>query len=282
MLSPLFFVPEESLEVSKRSFSVRCYLCWLVGLFLISVVANCQHSKAADIAIYSDRGVWDESVMAAEKMFQWMGYTVSLVDADYINREGLSNFRMVCVPGGDMYQYAQDLSSIGKENIRSFVREGGSYIGICGGAYFAASRVVWQGEHLQMIPLNLFHGTAEGPYDAIIPYPDYGMCEIRIVNSLHPITESLPDTLWILYYWGPALLPSDTTNLTVLGRYDVVNHSAIMSLEYGHGRVFLIGTHPEIEEDSERDGVEFADELDDKGSDWELMKKAVLWSLGTQ
>ncbi len=37
--------------------------------------------------------------------------------------------------------------------------------------------------------------------------------------------------------------------------------------------------HLEIEEDSERDGVAFADELDDQGSDWELMRKAVLWSL---
>lgn len=29
---------------------------------------------------------------------------------------------------------------------------------------------------------------------------------------------------------------------------------------------------------TERDGVVFDDELDDKGSDWELMRKAVLWT----
>jgi len=258
---------------------MRCCLRWFAILFLVSINADCQHPEAADIAIYSDSGTWDESVKATEKMFQWMGYTVALVDAGHINKEGLANFRIICIPGGDMYQYAQDLSSDGKENIRSFVRGGGSYIGICGGAYFAASRVVWRGEELQIASLNLFYGIADGPHDVIIPYPDYGMCKTQIVNSVHPITESLPDMLWILYYWGPVLLPSDTTDLTILGRYDAIGHPAMMSLEYGEGRVFLIGTHPEIEEDSERDGVEFADELDDKGSDWDLVKKAVLWCL---
>jgi len=53
----------------------------------------------------------------------------------------------------------------------------------------------------------------------------------------------------------------------------------MLAFDYGLGRVFLIGTHPEIEEDSERDGVDFADELDDQGSDWDLMRKATLWCL---
>ena len=47
----------------------------------------------------------------------------------------------------------------------------------------------------------------------------------------------------------------------------------------GGCRLPLVGTHPEVEEDSERDGVAFGDELDDEGSDWELMEKAVLWCL---
>jgi len=42
-------------------------------------------------------------------MFKWMGYTVVLVKADLINNEGLENFNILCVPGGNMYQYAQDI-----------------------------------------------------------------------------------------------------------------------------------------------------------------------------
>jgi hypothetical protein len=45
------------------------------------------------------------------------------------------------------------------------------------------------------------------------------------------------------------------------------------------GRAFLIGTHPEIEEDSDRDGVAECDELDDHGSGWDLMRAATRWCL---
>ena len=94
-------------------------------------------TQQVDIAIYAGRGTWNDSVQAAKKMFEWMNYTVETLSAQQINNE-LTNFRTLCVPGGNMYEYAQDISSEGKKNIMSFVRDGGSYIGICGGAYFAA------------------------------------------------------------------------------------------------------------------------------------------------
>jgi glutamine amidotransferase-like uncharacterized protein len=247
--------------------------------------APTQHTKDVAIALYSDVGVqkdfgtWDESCIAAEKMFQWMGYTVTAVDGDYIDENGLGGFDVLCVPGGNMYEYAQDISSEGKEKIREFVRHGGAYIGICGGAYFAAERVVWQGNQLPMESLELFKGSAEGPFNEIVAFPDYTVCKVNIVDASHPITKFFPDSCWVLYYWGPALLPEEDSGVSILGRYDVTGHPAILAFEYGSGRVFLIGTHPEIEEDSNRDGVEFAEELDDRGSDWELMRSATLWCL---
>jgi glutamine amidotransferase-like uncharacterized protein len=236
--------------------------------------------ETAIIALYSDQGTWEESVRAAESMFKWMNYTVEMVDADYINEEGLDNFVVLCVPGGDMYQYSQDISSKGFENIRDFVRGGGGYLGICGGAYLASERIVWRGRQLQMRSLELFHGSAEGPIDDIVPYPNYTVCKINILDFEHPITRSEPDFEWMLYYWSPKLVPYEDAEVTILGRYDGVDQPSVLSFEYGHGRVFLIGAHPEIEEDDERDGVDFADELYDHGSDWDLMKKAVLWLSG--
>ncbi|MBC8416140.1 MAG: hypothetical protein H8E11_06895 [Candidatus Cloacimonetes bacterium] len=43
--------------------------------------------------------------------------------------------------------------------------------------------------------------------------------------------------------------------------------------------MFIIGTHPEFEEDSERDGSPAVEKINDYGSDWNLMKKAVQWCL---
>ncbi|RKY74481.1 hypothetical protein DRQ00_11760 [candidate division KSB1 bacterium] len=107
-----------------------------------------------------------------------------------------------------------------------------------------------------------------------ILYPEYGMCKLNVVDFSHPITQSEPDSAWMLYYWRPELIPNKDTSVAILGRYDKGNKDpAIVALEYGLGRVFIIGTHPEFQEDSDRDGVDFADEFDDRGSDWKLMKK---------
>jgi glutamine amidotransferase-like uncharacterized protein len=243
---------------------------------------------SADIALYSDKGVWDESVTAATKMFEWMGRSVALVNADYINNSSLDDFSIICFPGGDMYQYAQDISGAGKEKVRNFVRSGGGYIGICGGGYFASETVIWQGSQLPMTALGLFKGSAEGPINAIVPYPQRGMCQVDIVAAGHPITESVSSPQWILYYWGPVFKPK-TSEATVLGKYHQINQPAMLAFEYGKGRVFIIGAHPEIEEDSDRDGVVLVDtvingvayvgkdKLDDRGSDWDLMKNVVFW-----
>ena len=253
----------------------------LVSAFLLLLLLFCCKSpmapeKAVDIALYAENGASEISIQAANSMFQWMGYTVSLLRGEDFDN-GLSHFRLLCFPGGDMYLYAQSISSDGKENIRNFVHSGGGYIGICGGAYFASEQVIWQGAALPMVPLGLLLGTAQGPIDAIAAYPYCTMSKINIIHGFHPITQSCQDSEWILYCYGPMLLPS--IQVDILARYEIGNQPAMLAFEYGLGRVFLIGLHPEIEEDSDRDGVTFGDSFDDQGSDWELMRRAVLWCL---
>ncbi|MBE9511880.1 MAG: hypothetical protein IMY71_13500, partial [Bacteroidetes bacterium] len=231
----------------------------LIILIVISLqMIACENEEttflSADIALYSDSGCWEESVIAAQNMFLWMGYTVELVNSEYINEKGLNDFKLLCIPGGDMYRYSQDLSQDGKKKIKNFINDGGSYIGICGGAYFASETVIWQGNQLSMTPLGLFQGSAEGTIDSIVPYPQRGMCQVNIVDTVHAITHSISTPQWILYYWGPVLKPK-TSEVTILGKYSAVNQPAILAFDYGQGRVFITGTHPEIEEDSDRDGV---------------------------
>jgi glutamine amidotransferase-like uncharacterized protein len=255
-------------------------------LILTFAFSSCQNreelsgEKTGAVALYSDRGVWPQSVTAAERMFQWMGYDVQRVNAQDVRNGILVKFQLLCVPGGNMYNYAEDLTSPGVENIKNFVHQGGGYMGICGGAYFAGEKVFWQGNQLPMMSLGLFPGETRGPYEEIAPYPDSTMSLVITSGTSHPITEEYPDSSWILYFWGPALLPDDTAEVAVLGQYAAIAQPAMLATVYGRGRVFLIGTHPEIEEDSDRDGVAECDELADRGSDWELMKKAASWCLG--
>jgi glutamine amidotransferase-like uncharacterized protein len=257
------------------------FLLFVAALFLLMRMEK-YHPIGADVAIYSGRGTWNDSIVALEEIVRWMNCTFELVNAQYINDNGLAAFRVLCIPGGDMYVYGQDLSVSGKNNIRTFVHDGGGYIGICGGAYFAAERVFWRDNELPMTTPALFPGIAEGPIDEIMAYPNYTMCTVSVVNHTHPITQSEPDNETMLYYWGPALVPNAAANVTVLGTYAKGNLPAMVASEYYQGRVFLVGTHPEIEEDSNRDGVSFGDELQDEGSEWPIMQRAFLWCMQMQ
>jgi glutamine amidotransferase-like uncharacterized protein len=259
----------------------------LLVVFLLMVPASCSRggggtspeAAPAEVAIYDDSGCWTASVIALDRMFHWMGYRVAHLDAEQIRRGGLDACRLLCVPGGDMYTYAQSLSTSGIQAVRGFIENGGGYIGVCGGAYFAAERVIWQGNRLPMASLDLFAGSAEGPIDAIVPYPDSGMCRLAMVGLNHPILAGLPDSAWVLYYWGPRFRPDPGANVTVLARYSAVDEPAMLALDVGRGHVFLIGVHPEIEEDSDRDGGDVGQGFDDRGSEWDLMKAATQWCL---
>jgi hypothetical protein len=71
--------------------------------------------------------------------------------------------------------------------------------------------------------------------------------------------------------------------VTVLGRYDANDQPAIVACQYGSGKVFLIVSHPEIEEDCNRDGLIATYKwLDDHGSDWPLMYEAFNWLIGQE
>ena len=93
-------------------------------IFSLQMIA-CEKEKttylSADIALYSDNGCWEESVIAAQNMFLWMGYTVELVNSEYINEKGLNDFKLLCIPGGDMYRYSQDISQDGKIKIKNLL-----------------------------------------------------------------------------------------------------------------------------------------------------------------
>ena len=255
----------------------------IIGILLTACLlsAGCSHDNPdlPIVGLYSDRGADEECLQATRSMLEWMGYAVESIEAPSVNTGALGEYDALCFPGGNMYHYAEDISPAGKENIRDFIGSGGGYLGICGGAYFAGEVVVWLGDELDMTPLGLFEGRAVGPIKAIAPYPEYTMCQVNITDAEHQVTQSQPDSLWVLYYWGPALLPDADADVTVLGRYDIGGQPTMLAFDCGLGRVFLVGAHPEIEVDCDRDGVTLADELDDQGSDWDLLAQAVQWCL---
>jgi glutamine amidotransferase-like uncharacterized protein len=229
------------------------------------------------VGLYAGGGAANECAQAARKMFEWMGYTVTRLDADMINQSKISHIDVVYFPGGSSGPYREDISAEGREKIRRLIHSGGCFIGTCAGALFAAERVVWEGETDPRPTLGLFPGTVEGPLPEIYTDPEYGMCQVNL--EPHPITAAEPDSAWILYYNGPFFSPNPDAEVDIVGRYEITNDPALVAFEYGRGRVFLTGPHPEWEEDDGRDGVSYFDRFSDQGSDWDLMLGATRWCL---
>ena len=126
-------------------------------------------------------------------------------------------------------------------------------------------------------PLQLFNGTGLGPIDG-----EYGesMNVIDINNGCEEIELSgLPDTMTMMQWEGIQFLPDEdhTSELINVSYWGDTARRAQIAYKYGSGCVFLSGCHPELEEDSDRDGSDYFDHHEDPETDWPLMLAVSKW-----
>lgn len=234
----------------------------------------------APIGVYNGPGTWSDGIKAFEKFLNWKGISHSRIGPNDINNNDLrGTYEGIYFPGGDASYYWAAINENGIQHIRDLVNDGGAYIGICAGAYFAADVVEWEGGTYDY-PLDLFMGTAGGAISSIAPWPDYTMTTINM-NQSNQINKYEPPTELMLYYGGPAFYPHSGCSVKTTATWAAYgNKKAIINFKYGSGRVLLIGPHPEIEEDSNRDGTNFAGSYGDEGTDWGFLWSAMDWTMG--
>jgi len=236
----------------------------------------------ADILIYNGVGAWDEGVIAFEKFLEFKDLTWYECDDTYIENTNLIGlYNVIHFPGGSSAQYNSYINEDGLSHIREFVASGGGYIGICAGSSFACDRVIWQNITYDY-PLDLFNGLGYGPIEEIAPWPTYTITSITM-NISNPINQYEPSSENIMYYGGDSFYADEGQEMNIIGTYDLYNNDpAIINFNYGAGRIVLFGPHPEIEEDSARDEVSFADHLDDLGTDWNLLWTTMDWLMNKE
>lgn len=236
--------------------------------------------KGVQVAVYSGPGSWNDGVVAFKHFLNWKGITWEEINDWNINHRNLSAlYDALYMPGGRPDIYEKYINDSGNQHIRELVGRGGAYIGICAGAYYAASTMHFD-EWTFEFYLKLFNGTAYGPLNPIVPWDEYTMTQLNMVAD-HPINEYEPPVEEMLYYGGPAFYPNQDQNMDIIATWDAYcDDPAIISFQFGEGRVILIGSHPEIEEDSDRDGTDCAQELEDNGSDWNFLWTALDWAMG--
>ena len=122
-----------------------------------------------NVLVYNDEGVDQTGLQWVVKFFQSRGDHVDIIDADFLikNDEWIAQYDKIVIPGGADCQYHTKLTGTGCNNIKKFVSNGGTYIGICAGGYFGCKHIEFaKGTVLEICEdrdLGFFPGIARGP-----------------------------------------------------------------------------------------------------------------------
>ena len=122
--------------------------------------------------VYSGPGAGSRSVLSAvESLRRALKPTLVLVDTlstdQLLQGEWTKGCRMLVMPGGADLPYCRHLNGNGNRLISNFVKDqGGTYIGLCAGAYYGCSRVEFEvGSEIEVVgdrELAFYPGVARG------------------------------------------------------------------------------------------------------------------------
>ncbi len=171
---------------------------------------------------------------------------VRFCDADDIIGGALNdNVFLLVLPGGADLYYCEKLNGAGNRNIRSYVEQGGNYLGICAGAYYACREIDWhQGDIAGPRELGFFDGAATGPIYEYLEDRDIGKSWSHAAHIKYDDGRQKLNAL-LSYSAGPYFSePSGNSPAKVIARYSD-NRAAILHTKIGQGNAILSGLHIE-------------------------------------
>ena len=199
--------------------------------------------------IYEGEGVSRFSLQETLATFQSLlpkTEVKTITSQDVRNGDWQQEASLFILPGGRDIPYDRDLSGAGTDSIRSFVEKGGSFIGICAGAYFASKEVIFEkGTPLEVHEersLQFYPGSAVGTLFRFRPF------QYRSENGAHAPLIKLKNQSLPLYYNGGCYFSKANTHcVKVIGTYEAYqDRAAIISCHVGKGKAYLSGVHFEV------------------------------------
>jgi len=203
------------------------------------------------VAIYNGLGTGDGTGLNIEKVLcSRPGTLVRLVGPPDIEAGVLAGqFDAIIFGGGSGKGQATNIGSAGHKAVGEFVKGGGGYLGICGGAYLATSEYKWGLKIIDARTVDRKHWK-RGKGKVKMELTKLGT---RILGAPGPTVE-------IIYANGPLLGPcnrADLENYEVLAHFRgeineneapkgvMLNSPAMILGRFGAGRVILFSPHPE-------------------------------------
>lgn len=208
---------------------------------------NCKIQKK--IGIYNGPGVSQECFKqtgSAIKELLPQYYIESMSPSQLIHDSWECNTALFILPGGADMPYLHHLNGRGNQKIRNYVEEGGAFLGICAGSYYAGSFVDFAKNTTQSIQGNrelaFFPGIVKGP---LVPYDYFSQTGARAAklfwNTQQGFTNGKEFTLF--YNGGGYFVDaSHYKNVNILAFYEK-KLPAIIQCKVGKGLAILSGVH---------------------------------------
>ena len=228
------------------------------GIFLNSY-SDLPAANYLNLSIEMFNSSKNEDLNALDTLIQTLLYCGSEMDENGIllYPDGAPRFRMIYTNGGKATQHGRSLGEKGRENIRRFVAEGGSYLGTCAGAYIASKGFmkdsgivdvpeyygIWPGYTRGTTLNKSFTSLIVEKRSPLLKYYSFG--GDMVIDSVRHnggcfawMEDNVPEgTEVTLRYDGDTLKIERNIHKEVAGW-------AYKASEYD-GRVVLIGSHPE-------------------------------------
>ena len=191
-----------------------------------------------NIVIYQDEGVGEFGITCLQKFFAEDDIRLC-TSSDVIAGSAFENADIFIIPGGADLPYCRKLNGAGNQNIRNYVEKGGTYLGICAGAYYACRDIEFhkgaRDEICAERELALMPATAIGSIPELASPYDMTLKSAAIIPLKRP-------GLHAYYHGGPYFrlhAPAE-----ILADYDLPYEApAIVKTTYGKGTVILSGVH---------------------------------------
>jgi len=209
---------------------------------------NSKHDDQLRVAIYNDTGA--NGAASIEASLDELSDTVYQRICGPALRNGvLDQFDVLVLPGGSGSATANSMGEDGRAIAKSFIEEGGGFMGFCAGAYMAVTHYSWSLGVLDAEVLDTKH-WARGT----------GEVELSLTATGRTFFGTREKVVECFYNNGPILAPGgndDVPDYEVLASFKtevtkkgvpggvMPGTPAIVRGDFGKGRVWVSSPHPE-------------------------------------
>jgi glutamine amidotransferase-like uncharacterized protein len=193
-------------------------------------------------------------ILESELLWSWAFVSPSDVQGGMLDR-----FDVVIIPGGRASKQAAALGARGQQAVRDYVRAGGGYVGICGGAFLATAHA----EYLAMVSAWTLREERNVPGVGLVSMATRGPATVKmeLTEAGRRVFGDVPVLVDVNFAGGPIFRNRASGNapaFVALAHYrsevsqyepqrgTMIHTPSIIAARFGLGRLIAFSPHPEV------------------------------------